>query len=527
VQMPPKIVWLGTTIATIGIAEFLVSSHNSSFATPNAPVRYVKAIYSAPLTLDPAQMDDTASLAVSNLLYSGLLSFGSDLQLRGAIAESWSESRDGRTLRFKLRKDASFQNGKAITAQDVVRSLSRVVAPGSKVYSYYDCVVGTDTFHAGKASHVAGLRTPTADQVEIQLKYPFPPFLSVLAGATAKILPTEATSPAFFKRPIGSGAFIYSGTRLVNQHPEIDLKKFSGYFGEIPKIDELVLRVLDEKSAMEQAKAGLVNDLASYPLGGDEDVFRQGQDLMSPVAATWVIGLNTRLPPFNDLATRRAFRDSLDPEKFRKTFQPDAVPAHGYIPPGLPGYQQTYRLENAGASAGAKNKLRLIRIAIPDVLARSGEMKRFLEESLRARGWTVEVVPMEWSQLMKGYSDKSLQGFLLSMNMDYPDTEFLVRNFESSNPDNFSGLHDAGIDALIRKARATQDRVARQGIYVELVEKLREAAVTVDLFHPRGHYWASDCVRGLAPNLLADVYIDYKTVTLDPACSGTRMAGRW
>lgn len=113
----------------------------------------------------------------------------------------------------------------------------------------------------------------------------------------------------------------------------------------------------------------------------------------------------------------------------------------------------------------------------------------------------------------------------MSMNMDYPDTEFLVRNFESSNPDNFSGLHDKRIDALIKKARATQDRVVRQELYADLVSTLSKAAATVDLFHPKGHYWVSRCVRGFEPNLLADVYIDYRKVSLIGDCPQKSVAG--
>ncbi len=145
-------------------------------------------------------------------------------------------------------------------------------------------------------------------------------------------------------------------------------------------------------------------------------------------------------------------------------------------------------------------------------------MKAVLERSLRQEGWNVEVVPMDWKDLMEGYSAKTLQAFLISMNMDYPDTEFLVRNFESSNPDNFSGLNSPVIDALIHKARATQDRLERDHVYTDLVQKLNYEAVTVNLFHPRGHFWVHPCVENFEPNLLADVYIDYRPVSLIKNC---------
>ncbi len=145
-----------------------------------------------------------------------------------------------------------------------------------------------------------------------------------------------------------------------------------------------------------------------------------------------------------------------------------------------------------------------------------------LEASFQARGWNVIVEPVPWDVMMRGYAANTLQAFLVSMHMDYADTEFLVRNFESSNPDNFSGLKSPTIDRLIRKARATQDRVGRQRIYADLVRKLRLEAVTIDLFHPRGNYWVSSCVTGFEPNILSDAYIDYRSVSLKDACVGSR-----
>lgn len=119
---------------------------------------------------------------------------------------------------------------------------------------------------------------------------------------------------------------------------------------------------------------------------------------------------------------------------------------------------------------------------------------------------------------MAGYTGKTLQGFLIAMNMDYPDTEFLVRNFESTNPDNFSGLDNPEIDQLIRLARTTQDRIVRQKIYTDLANKLKELAVTVNLFHPRSHAWIHNCVGGFKANILSDVYVDYTKVYLKKDC---------
>jgi ABC-type transport system substrate-binding protein len=509
---------------TFLIFASLSACERSGIKTPtNDPQQtpiYIKAVFSAPLTLDPAQMDDASSLLVSQLIYDGLLRFGPDLELHGELAETWSTSTDGKTLHFKLKTNSYFHDGSRIEARHVVKSLTRLAAPNSKVFSYYDCIEGANELHAGRSKEVRGIRAIGKDQVEIQLRFPFPPFLSVLAGATAKVLPSSGLLPAnFFDHPIGSGAFQFIKTEKSKNNIDITLKSFPGYYGIKPHIQKLILRASYEKTALRNAKNGLINDLSNWPLLGSEEIFEKGQKIDSPSATTWIIGLNTRISPFDKLPIRRAFKDSIDTESFRKRFHPDAIAAKGYIPPGLPGFEWSQTPNYFDPNRKAITQTKIV-VAIPKELERSREMQIYLESQLRAKKWNIEVHTLPWNELMKGYSEKRFQSFLIGMNMDYPDTEFLVRNFESNNPDNFSGIHDGEIDSLIHRARSTQDRVKRQQIYVQLVRKLKELAVTIDLFHPLGHFWIDSCVRGFVPNILSDVYIDYRSIWLDSECQG-------
>lgn len=479
---------------------------------------YTKAVYALPQSFDPILMNDTASLVVSNLVFDGLLRFTSDLRFEGALAESWAVDPTGKTYTFQLRRNAKFHDGSPVRAIDVVASLSRAVSAKSTVFKYYDCIVGAEEYFAGKAKSVAGLRADGDDKVVIELKYSFPPFLSILAGATAKVLPANADSiPGFFNRPIGAGPFkVESAKRSNGNLGELILSRFDDYGDTKPKFQKMILVALTEQEAQERAKKGEVLDLANFPLAGNESVFGSGKNVSSPVAATWIIGLNTRQAPFDSLETRRAFKTAVDAESFRNTFYPDAISAAGYIPRGLPGH-----IEGKPSPRPAKRpkKLVAIKVAVPRELAKEKEIRRHLESSLRKQGWNVTFVPMAWDKIMEGYNKKTLQAFLVSMNMDYPDTEFLIRNFESNNPDNFSGISDSALDNLIRKARASQDRLLRGELYTKIASRIEDLALTVNLFHPRAHAWIAPCVRGFVPNILADYYIDYRNVEIEGICT--------
>ncbi|HCM41612.1 MAG: hypothetical protein A2070_01015 [Bdellovibrionales bacterium GWC1_52_8] len=484
----------------------------SAAPTPTEAGTYIKAVYSLPLTLDPVQMNDTASLVAGNLIYDGLLRFSPTLKIESALADTWSTSADGKTLTFTLRKNAQFHNGDPITADDVVASLTRALAPTSPVRKFYDCIEGED-----KPVTLARLGIQALDgrTVAIRLKHPFPPFLSVLAGATAKILPRKLIStPGFFDHPVGSGPFVFASKSLTPTK-DLELTRFEKYYKGPPKIARMILRELPEAEAKIAAARGQLHDLANWPLTVNDSVFKSGKDISSPVAATWTIGMNVRKRPFTSASVRTLFKQDVDTEGFRKAFYPDASPALGYIPPGLPGYQSKENTKSRIHGRPPKDRVSLV---IPSELAHAEQMRTFLETNLKAKGWNIEVATMEWDQLMKGYDEKTHQAFLVAMNMDYPDSEFLLRNFESSNRDNFSGLQNPELDRILGSARTLRDRKARESLYRQALQIIDNEAVTVNLFHPRANYWVASCVEGFTPNILADVYIDYSNVALGAGC---------
>lgn len=471
--------------------------------------KFVKGVYSLPITFDPIKMNDTSSLLVSNLIYEGLLKFTGYLEIKGAIAKNWTTSPDGKKLTFYLDKNKKFHNGKPVLASDVVFSLKRNLSNESLVRKFYDCIEGVNENTTGNGTKEIGIREKDSHTVEIILKYPFPAFLNVLAGATAKILPKSHLNDVFFNHPIGSGPFVYAH-RSGN---EITFVSNPSHERTSQKITHFVIRESPENEAILLAKKGKVHDLANWPLSSNNEIFKLGKRITSPVAATWIIGLNTKKEPFVKQDIRQKFKDDFDSEKFRSTFYPDAYPAFGYIPPGLPGYRANAK--NDKEITPSKSSPTLIEIAIPIELESHKKMGTLIKEMMAKKGWRVKPVYLDWKTLMEGYTAKTLQAFLVSMNMDYPDPEFLLQNFESHNPDNFSGLNNPEIDHLLKIARMEKDRIKRKETNTKLIELIDNASVTINLFHPRANYWVSNCVKNFKSNILSDVYIDYSEIEIE------------
>ncbi len=476
-------------------------------------VIYKKSVYSLPLTFDPIKMNDTASLLASNLIYDGLVRFAPNLRIEPAIAESWRFSGDGKTITFKIRKNLKFHNGSPISVADVVFSLKRNLSEESVTRNYFDCIVGWN--EKGFDEGMGGIKAISKDIIEIKLKHPYPNFLNIMAGATAKVLSKSEfeRNQNYFVRPIGSGPFSFHSLDEKSRQVRLDASKFNYRKAKV-SLDQLWLIESDEKTAISLAKAGKIDDLTNWPISGSNEVFKFGKKISAPVNGTWIIGLNAKLAPFNKKSVRKAFKRDFNTENFRIKFYSDSYPALGYIPPGLPGNIET---PETNSSVGEVSKSK-IRISIPKELEKHGEMKKFVEKMLIAKGWNVEVVPIKWDDLISGYSGKKLQSFLVAMNMDYPDPEFLFKNFESNNKDNFSGISDKEIDQLNLELRTEPDRFKKIPILKLLRSKIDDQSVTVNLFHPKANYWISSCVNGFKPNIISDVYIDYASISKKKNC---------
>src|SRR5260370_4361655 len=80
----------------------------------------------SPVGLDPHVATAFSTLLIDSNIYEGLTAIDKDLRTVPALAESWTISPDGLTYQFRLRGGASFHNGRAATAQDVIASIERV-----------------------------------------------------------------------------------------------------------------------------------------------------------------------------------------------------------------------------------------------------------------------------------------------------------------------------------------------------------------------------------------------------------------
>ena len=189
-----------------------------------------------------------------------------------SLAESWTQSKDGLTYEFVLRKGVKFHNGEPVTAEDVKFSFERYRGAGVKLLK----------------ERVREVQIVDPGRVRFVLKEPWPDFMTFYgtsATGAGWVVPKKYVEKVgddgFKKAPIGAGPY-----KFVSFNPGIELvlEAYEGYWRKTPNIKRLVLRSLPEETTRAAAlKKGEV-DIA-YLLTGPvaEDIQRTpGFKLVAP-----------------------------------------------------------------------------------------------------------------------------------------------------------------------------------------------------------------------------------------------------
>ncbi len=199
-------------------------------------------------TISPLVSSDAYASEVQAYVLESLITRDPDtLEWRGLVAESWDVSEDGKTIRFRLRRDVSFSDGMPLTAHDVQFSFEFIMneviaAPRSRAY-------------LSRIERVTAL-----DDYTVEFHFSEPYFNSLQLAGGMEIL------PAHFYRPYlddprsfneSRGLLLGSGPyRLPNPESwtpdqgRVELERNPRYWGPVdPSFDRIVWRVIENDSA--------------------------------------------------------------------------------------------------------------------------------------------------------------------------------------------------------------------------------------------------------------------------------------
>ncbi|MFF9025180.1 peptide ABC transporter substrate-binding protein [Streptomyces eurythermus] len=454
-------------------------------------------------SLDPATCVDHEGALVLGLLADPLADYEPGTgRLRPAAARSWDVAPDGRSVSFALRPGVAFHHGRAVTAEDYVYALSRVVRPstGSQIAYHLSVIEGFEDVRAGRAATLAGVRAAGKLRLEVSLTRPFHEIAAVFSHRVTAAVPRELCEGdpdgAFRQWPAGTGP--YRVNRAASDGHRLVLDRFTGYHGANEahpdggrgRVDRIEFHyVEDEDTAYEAWRTGGL-DLVEITGPRAADARRHEESYhLTPCASLTYLGFPVTVAPFDDPVVRRAVAMGIDRRRLCEEAGGGEFPlARGMVPPRLSGDGTVHTpLDGIGfdpararallAERGIRpRKVSVVHDADKGHEAWVGLVAGQLRDNL---GWEVERRALPRSAYLR-WLERPDALFRATWVSDYPSPDtVLAPLFHSGSVGgggNYTGYRNARVDALIDSARGLSDPGARRSRYREA-----EAAVCADL----------------------------------------------
>lgn len=473
------------------------------YCSEGSPEGFDPALYSTNSTWD----------ASSKPVYNRLVEFeNGTTNVVPGLAESWTISDDKLEYTFKLRPGVKFQTTdyftptREMTADDIIFSLDRQRLKDDPWHDY----------SAGSSWEIfEGMEMPALikdivkvddNTVKIVLNQPSASILaslamdfgSILSKEYADKLAADGTREKLNQQPVGTGPF-----RFVDyqQDAVIRFQANPDYWGDKPKIDDLIFAItVDPTARIQRLQAGECQ-VASYPAPADVAGLKADPNLTvmeQPGLNVAYLAYNTLTPPFDKPEVRKALNMAMNKQAIIDAiFQGMGQVAKNPLPPAMWGYNDAVvddkydpeaarkMLDEAGVK-DLKMKIWAMPVSRP-YMPNAHRTAELIQADLAKVGVDVEIVSYEWGEYVKRARDKDRDGaIILGGTSDNGDPDNLISYFFSCagvGGANFANWCYQPVEDLIQKARVTSDQAERAKIYEEMQVLIKEQAPWATLDH--------------------------------------------
>lgn len=314
------IAWLGGVgllIAVVGIQMLWFQQSYVTTAAVNGGT-YAEAVKGPIQTLDPLYATSAAEVAASRLLFSSLYALDTSGTIKGDIATGMTNDNDKQFI-VKMRKDARWQDGQKLTADDVVFTVGLMKNPAAR---------------AVMSASWRGIDVKKIDDYTVQFSLPasyaaFPQALtfSILPKhLLSSIEPGNLRESGFSDAPIGSGPFNLRLLQIINDsagRKVVHLVANQNYYEGRPRMDRLQLHTYSDDDSIARAlRTGEVSAASDVP-GSTADTLdvTRYDTIVKPTNSGVYAIFNASQPILKEAAVRKALQIGTNTKAIR-----DALP---------------------------------------------------------------------------------------------------------------------------------------------------------------------------------------------------------
>ena len=429
-----------------------------------------------PPSLDPGLATDTTSSNILLNIMDPLVTLDDDLHAVPHAAESWDISQDGTTVTLHLRNDLKWTNGDPVTANDFVYSWKRTISPelgADYAYQFFG-IKGAEEYNScdpKKADCQAladkvGVAAPDDRTLVVTLTSPQPWFIQQLSHHSFLAVNKKAVDQFGDKWTEAQNIITNGPFKLARwEHDSrIDLVKWDGWRDakdvSLTRVNGRM--ITDGTTAVQAFEAGEVDALVQGLPPAEMPRLKQLPTYEQyPALGTYYYGINIKNIP--DVKQRRAMALAIDRQTIIDSIaQEDQLPATGYTPKGMPGFDELTPHSQWLPDHGDINKAKALMNSVQNPKTDLNlflndapghkEIAVAVQDMWKDLGIHVTIKQQEWAQYLEFLGpppDKSVDVYRLGWIGDYPDAINFLDQWTCDSGNNNTNFCDKQYDQLI------------------------------------------------------------------------------
>jgi peptide/nickel transport system substrate-binding protein len=456
----------------------------------------------ARVNLNPLTISSPAESATSKLIHSSIIKYDSKGEIRGDLAETYSTEDDGKKFKFKIKENVKWHDGKDLTSDDVVFTISKLK----------DSRVGSSLRES-----LVGVEAVAIDAKNVELNSP-----KAVAGINDLLTKVKIAPKHLFENvadediaradynsfPIGSGPLVVSGKPSSRDKQtlgisgegafqQLSLTPNESYYGNKASTD-ITFRIFEQKTELGEA---FNNGSVEMVVGTGEnlELDNDAEEIKLKISSGIFSFFNTESPNVADARVRRALAGYVDRKSLSEingAAQPLYSPVIGIGDTEqavMPIEEARKLITEAGWAFDATRKTFTKEGADLKLSVVTGESEEYertskkIAEMWNELGVQTELIQAGNSQLQSNYFvNRSFDVLIYGISLNQASDPFAYWSSDSANPRglNFSNYKSPASDADLDIARTKINESERNVRLERFVKRWKEDAPAAALYIP-------------------------------------------
>lgn len=492
-----------------------------------------------PGSLHPALAQGTHESVILDHVYEGLMKRNENSEIVPGMAESYTMSDDGLTYTFKIREDAKWSNGDAVTAKDFEVAWKYALAPETAsdyAYQLY-YIEGGQAYNEGTGSADAvAVKAVDEKTLEVKLAAPTAYFLELCAFYTYYPVNAKIQEEMGSEWSHDGSTFVANGPFVVtawNHDESVEVVKNDQYYNkDAVKLDGIIFYISEDQNTEWQMYQNGEIDI-NYNLPTDvlgQLIAENNAELKTEAElSTYFYRFNTTVKPFTNAKIRKALAMAIDRQLLiDEVTQGGQFPAYAMVPEGVADGTGDFRINGGDYfTEDIEEAKKLLAEGLAEegmdslaftILYNTSEGHKKIAEAIQQMwnenlGVSVTLENTEFQVKLEREHTLDYEVSRAGWIGDYVDPNTFLDMFTSWSSQNDTGWTTAEYDKLITDAAVEFDVAKRMEYLHDAEDMLMEAMPILPLYYYTKSWTTKPYLTGVIKAVNREVCFTYADIT--------------